>query len=116
MHKHAESDGQKICEDCVKHPMEACSKHPHINQDITLGDFLMMVKHEVFRARLLFPSCEGVGMAMLEEVGEVANAYLDEERKKIVREGVQACAMVARFVLEGDPSLAALREKRGLDK
>jgi hypothetical protein len=76
---------------------------------------MVAVKMEILRARLLYPSCEGVGMAMLEEVGEVANACLDEPRDAIIKEGIQACAMVARLVLEGDPSLAALRLKRELD-
>lgn len=115
MNKFAESDGQTLCQACMNGVDGCCSKHKHITS-VGLDEFLMAIKMEILRARMLYPSCEGVVAAMVEEVGEVANAYLDNTRSEIVKEGVQACAMVARLVLEGDPSLANLRAKRKLDK
>lgn len=119
MHKFAESDGVRICALCKNNrdgdSPAPCHKHEHIDGAPSLVAFLEAVEMEIYRARELYPSCEGVLAAMTEEVGEVAAAYLDSPREKIIKEAVQACAMVARLALEGDPSLTGLRAKRQLD-
>jgi hypothetical protein len=117
-------DKTAICSDCEMVDMGTfpsqplirnCNYHPHI-VDKSVSQFLALIRREVFRARMLFPSNQGVSLALVEEVGEVAKAYLDESRDRIIEEAVQACAMVVRLALEGDPAMTKLREERGLDR
>ncbi len=126
MHKFAKSDGICECDYCLsafelgeQHGMSndllaMCPKHPHV-VPITLNMFVDRVVREVARARLLYDP-EGVMNALTEEVGELAAAYVDEPRERIVKEAIQVCAMAIRSALEGDPLLDQMRQKRGLDR
>lgn len=113
-HEFAKSDGTRICEGCLGSSSGDCPDHPHIG-GARLDDFLRDVEMEVYRARLLYPGSEGVGYAVGEEVGEVFRAYLTEPRARVIKEAVQACAMLIQLALGGDPALAAMRNRRGLN-
>lgn len=116
MHKFAKSDGKTRCADCLT-PFgdHGCPRHPHLPGAPGLARFFQMVQSEVARARLLYDP-EAVQNALTEEVGELAAAYADEPRERIIHEAVQVCAMAIRTALEGDPLMAPHREKRGLDR
>lgn len=78
--------------------------------DWSLLHFLNEVQREVNKARQAFPTNEHLIAAATEEFGELIKAVLDHTQKDgseeaIHKEGVQAAAMVARLVLEGDPSV-----------
>lgn len=81
-----------------------------------LARFVSDVAVEVTRARELFPDPAGLVAAFGEEAGELCKAMLEEPRDRIRAEAVQAAAMACRLALEGDPTLAAVRAKRGADK
>lgn len=83
---------------------EEGSRMAHIIADII---------NENVSAKAKFPSSEGSMTALMEEVGELAKAYLDEPRENIYNEAVQVASMVIRVALEGDPTLEDYRKKRG---
>lgn len=65
---------------------------------------------EIGVAKSKFPTNKHLIAAATEEFGELVKAILDHTQKgqpssRIYDEGVQAIAMVARLVLEGDPSV-----------
>lgn len=74
-----------------------------------VGGFLAEVAAEVGRARTKFPSPAGSMVALMEEVGELARAMLDEPAARVRAEAVQVAAMAMRVAEEGDPTLDALR-------
>lgn len=81
--------------------------------DGPVGDFLADVNHEVYRAREKFPSSNCSLVALMEEVGELAQACLKVAAGKwssgrIREEAVQVAAMAVRVATEGDPSLSAV--------
>lgn len=80
-----------------------------------IEEFLTHVYEEVVRARILFPSPDGLMTALTEEVGEVAKAMMDESRPRVHTECVQVAAMAMRLAIEGDPTLNALRKARGAE-
>lgn len=72
-----------------------------------LNKFLEDVQSEVNRARAKFPGTKHVLPALMEEVGELAQAFLDHSYGKdtpehIYQEAVQAAAMAMRCAEEGD--------------
>lgn len=74
-------------------------KLPH---DITMA----AVSAEVARARILFPGNKQQLAALVEEVGELAQALIDHDRGKataddIQKEAVQVAAMAIRLLEEG---------------
>jgi len=76
--------------------------------------FLADVAAEIERARTKFPGDNLTTIALMEEVGEVAKAALDESPDALRKEAVQVACMAARLVLDGDGSTTAYRENRGL--
>ena len=74
--------------------------------------FLESVFTEVMRARKLFPSSEGLMVALSEEAGEVAKAMMQEPWEHVYIEAVQCAAMACRLAIEGDPTLENLRDQR----
>mgnify|MGYP006895928411 FL=1 len=74
-------------------------------RQVTEDEFLKAVKAEVIRARLHHPAPNANLYACQEEVGEVAEAAMDEPWHTVVNEAVQACAMLIRLVTEGDATL-----------
>lgn len=79
------------------------------------ADFVSAVVRELRSARERFPEPDGVMTALVEEVGEVARALLDESRACVFAEAVQVAAMACRVAVEGDPTLNDRRALRGLE-
>lgn len=71
--------------------------------------FLDAVFREVDFAREKFPSSECSLAALTEEVGELAQACMDESADAIFAEAVQVAAMALRVAVEGDPTLVPYR-------
>lgn len=74
--------------------------------------FIEMVAMEVSRARAKFPDSRRSFAALVEEVGELAQALLhvlekpgDMNRTRIREEAIQVAAMACRVATEGDSSL-----------
>jgi NTP pyrophosphatase (non-canonical NTP hydrolase) len=78
---------------------EATMWMPSPPEQITLA----AVTSEVIRARLKFPSNKHLLTALVEEVGELAQAMLqDKPRDEIQREAIQVACVAMRIVEEGD--------------
>lgn len=70
------------------------------------GRFLLDVQLEAKRARAKFPAKkQPTFTALVEEVGEVAKAFLDESPDRIYEECVQVAVMAMRCATEGDKTL-----------
>lgn len=78
--------------------------------DIDVQKFLVAVGDEVERARKLFPTGANKTLAAAtEEIGEVANALIENELGKdtvahIYKECIQLAAMATRIAIDGDGS------------
>lgn len=79
----------------------------------TTQQFLRDVHAEVERAREKFPDPDASMTALTEEVGELAQAFLDKPWTEVYKEAVQVAAMALRVATEGDPTLGETRAKRG---
>ena len=67
---------------------------------------LSLVRDEIEAARNAFPSNVGQHAALVEEVGETAEALIEHSRgnappEAVVKEAVQVAAMAVRLVVEG---------------
>ncbi len=76
-------------------------------------EFCHYLRIEVSSARQKFPSPNCNMIALMEEVGELANALLEVKRgnrdpKEIWEEAVQVAAMACRVATEGDPTVNLL--------
>jgi len=80
-------------------------------EEILLGE----IRDELTRAREKFPGDRVTFTALVEEVGELAKAFLDEPQDRIREEAVQVAVMAIRCVLDGDSSYNKLRQERKLD-
>lgn len=74
--------------------------------------FLVAVAAEVVRARAKFPGANATMVALMEEVGELAKAMLDETPERIYAEAVQVACMAMRAAEEGDATLTDYRIQR----
>lgn len=64
------------------------------------------VATELTKARAKFPERKNPNVvALMEEVGEVAKAFLDESPDRIYEECVQVAVMALRCATEGDKTL-----------
>lgn len=88
------------------------------------ASFISSMLYEVDMARTKFPSSNLSTLALMEEVGELAQAVLkhaaavtsgqhetriDARKGELRREAVQVAVMAMRIALEGDPSVAAAK-------
>ena len=78
--------------------------------------FCVDILRELTRAREKFPESEGSFTALVEEVGELAKAILDEPLRNVRAEAVQVAAMAIRVVLDGDSTLDKYREAKKLKR
>lgn len=73
------------------------------------------ISAELRRARTKFPGPDATLAALMEEVGEVAKATMDESRERVRKEAVQVAVMAIRLILDGDATLDEFRRSKGLD-
>ena len=72
---------------------------------------LSAISHEVQRARAKFPGNRFLLVALVEEVGELAQAQLQKKtREEIVKEAIQVACLAIRIIEEGDSSFADLKD------
>lgn len=83
--------------------------------DAEVDAFLAEVRAELIRARQKLPGDRVMAIALMEEVGELAKAMLDEPAANVRKEAVQTAVMAARIVLDGDGSVRDWRWFKGLD-
>lgn len=79
-----------------------------------VGEMLGEIREELSRARAKFPGRNLTLVALMEEVGELANAAMDKPREEVFREAVQVAVMAMRVWLDGDHSVEYRREQNGL--
>ena len=72
------------------------------------------ISDELYVARIKFPQPDGLLAALMEEVGELAKAIMDEPATNVRAEAIQVAAVAIRLAEEGDPTLDNLRTHRGL--
>lgn len=76
------------------------------------GIVVMMVRGELDAARASFPNAQHMVVALMEEVGELAQAMIDHDRggsqtaQQVLREAVQVASMAIRIAVEGDDNFA----------
>lgn len=117
--------GKGLCAACAE-DIGPCEGYPCVNAppsrspSWSLDDqFSEDVLVELQRARRKFPSSNLVFAALVEEVGELAQAMLYERagkvrvpgidpKRHVWDEAVQVAAMALRVATEGDPSFAAV--------
>ena len=72
------------------------------------GLVFVMIRDELKAARTAFPTTTHMLTALVEEVGEVAKALMEHDRKEgtsvqeVLREAVQVASMAIRIAVEGD--------------
>lgn len=81
-----------------------------------LSTILNEVTAELTRAQTKFPETPLTTIALIEEVGELGQALLDKPYSEVRQEAVQVAVMALRVALEGDRSVDAFRNNKGLDK
>lgn len=70
---------------------------------------------EFHRARQLFPDNNVNLIALMEEVGELAKAMMDEPSENVWKEAVQVAAVAMRCAIEGDRSVIDTRLHNQVD-
>jgi NTP pyrophosphatase (non-canonical NTP hydrolase) len=80
-------------------------------------EFFRAVEQELERARTKFPGkpSQPTIVALMEEVGEVAKAAMDEPISSVKKELIQTCVMALRIWLDGDQTIEARRQENGLE-
>ena len=77
--------------------------------------FVADVLTEYERAVAKFPGDNVTGLALMEEVGELATAMFEEPFEAVRKEAVQVAVMAMRVALEGDHTVDDWRAEKGLD-
>lgn len=70
---------------------------------------------ELQRARTKFPGDNVTTLALVEEVGELAQATFEKSRAEVRKEAIQVACMAMRVILDGDATLDEWRYRKGLD-
>lgn len=83
-----------------------------IGVNIASGLFIESMKEELDRARAKFPDAKHSLAALMEEVGELAKAILDESWARVRAEAIQVAVMACRVAVEGDRSFNEWREAK----
>lgn len=71
---------------------------------------------ELVRARIKFPGKNATFAALVEEVGEVATALMEEPASNVRKEALQVAVMAIRLILDGDQTMDSWRDYKNLDK
>lgn len=75
------------------------------------GQSLTCIDDEVFRARTKFPGNRFLLAALMEEVGELAQAMLQKKpSEEIEKEAIQVACMAIRILEEGDGTFDTLTD------
>lgn len=82
--------------------------------DDDVAAILSDIVEELAVARGKFPGRRLMTIALVEEVGELAKATLDETSAAVRREAVQTAVMAIRCALDGDESADGYRAAKGL--
>lgn len=96
----------ELCQ-CVNHDQAA-----HDRLTSPDGLVFIMVRDELRSARGAFPGTTHALAALVEEVGELAEALMEHDRKQgtsvseVLREAVQVACMGIRIAVEGDENFA----------
>lgn len=84
--------------------------------DFEVESIFRKIKDELKNARTKFPGDSVTMIALVEEVGELAKALMDEPSINIEKEAIQVAVMAIRVAIDGDSSINELRARRNLDK
>ena len=74
-------------------------------------EFLLAVERELNSAREKYPCADVNIVKLMEEVGELAKALLEESQSRIHAEAVQVAAMACRVATETDALMNSYRTK-----
>ncbi len=75
------------------------------------NELLEQIEDEVSRARKKFPGTKHLNVALMEEVGELAQAQLQRRGDAAIRkEAIQVIAVAVRIIQEGDADLANISD------
>lgn len=66
-------------------------------------DTFHQINKELVRAREKFPDNKYLLTALVEEVGEVAKAFLEKKPDEVISEAIQVAAVAIRILEENDP-------------
>lgn len=80
-----------------------------------MEDLMADIAAELERARTKFPGANATFAALVEEVGELGKALMEEPRSAVRKEAVQVAVMAIRVVLDGDQTFDAWRAAQNLD-
>lgn len=76
-------------------------------------DVIEDLASEVLRARAKFPSAHNLNAALMEEIGELASAQMQQlGSSEIRKEAIQVMAVAFRIMTEGDQSLTLSAESK----
>jgi hypothetical protein len=79
------------------------------------NDFFDEVRAELARARAKFPGGPLTTIALMEEVGELAKATIEESQERVYDEAVQVAVMAIRCAIDGDKSADEYRATLDLE-
>ncbi len=79
------------------------------------AELLTQIVRELDRARTKFPGDNVTTLALVEEVGELAQATFEKSRAEVRKEAIQVACMAMRVILDGDATLDEWRAKKNLD-
>ena len=71
--------------------------------------FFDELKCEIERARIKHPGNELLMVALMEEVGELAQALVDESKERIYEEALHVATVAVRIAVEGDATIERIR-------
>lgn len=81
--------------------------------DGDIAIFLNEVRREIYLACTKFPDPQCSVAALGEEFGELCKAMLDEDTVLVRKEAIQVACMAFRVAVQGDPTLANYRMRKG---
>lgn len=80
-----------------------------------MDELIDQILAELERARAKFPGANATFAALVEEVGELGKALMEEPRANVRNEAVQVAVMAMRVILDGDQTFDAWRAAKNLD-